>query len=330
MPATSRSPQAPEGERSGFGPRWLRGPYPALLLVCMAAFAVWGPTCFVVMLFRSLVWPAVWCWALFALWSLLLRRYWLVAAGVLGTVICWSAIDHVPATPAVAEEGTGFRIAQMNLLQENRQHAEVARVALATGADAISFQEVDPLWAKALDTQLGSVYPHRRTVAGTNQYGIALYSRVPFVHAEIFDLVGRPAIEARMATDAGELRLFCVHTSSPGDPKAYRERDQQLQELAERVLVPGPPTVVIGDLNAVSWDRALQGFAARTAMGEAPDGPFATWPTLLGKALIPLDHIFVSKELGLSGPAVFRIPGSDHRGLVGDIVQLNSTVEAHP
>ena len=295
------------------------GPLAAGALLLFAMVAAHGPATFPVMLLRSALWP--WCllFLAFALWNLVLRRAWLVGAATLSALVCLSGVGHTPAQPKEEGGGAGFRVALINLLQENRQQAEVARVALGTGADAIAFLEVDPLWARALDQHLGADYPFRRTVAGTNQYGIALYSRLPFNNAEIFDLVGRPAIEADLTTPIGTVRLFCVHTSSPRGPAAFRDRNRQLEALADRARAVARPVVIMGDLNAVSWDADLERVVERMEVGEAPGGPPATWPTLFGRALMPLDHIFVSAGLGLDGPEPLRIPGSDHRGLVADI-----------
>lgn len=304
---------------SGFRRHPSNSPIAAGALVLFALVAAYGPAYFLVMLLRSALWP--WCllFLAFALWNLVLRRGWMVGAAMIAALICLSGVGHSPAMGRAEGSGAGFRVALINVLQENRQQAEVAQVALDTDADAIAFLEVDPLWARALDQHLGAAYPYRRTVAGTNQYGIALYSRLPFNDAEIFDLVGRPAIEAHLMTPIGEVRLFCAHTSSPRGPAAFRERNRQLEALADRARTDGPPVVIMGDLNAVSWDVDLERMVERLEVGEAPTGPPATWPTLFGKALMPLDHIFVSSGLGLEGPKPLRIPGSDHRGLVADI-----------
>jgi endonuclease/exonuclease/phosphatase family metal-dependent hydrolase len=45
-----------------------------------------------------------------------------------------------------------------------------------------------------------------------------------------------------------------------------------------------------------------------------------TFPSLFGLALIPIDHMLVTPGTSVVRSGSFLIPGSDHRGLVADIV----------
>jgi endonuclease/exonuclease/phosphatase family metal-dependent hydrolase len=44
-----------------------------------------------------------------------------------------------------------------------------------------------------------------------------------------------------------------------------------------------------------------------------------TWPSLGPLALIPLDHVLLSPQLAPAAFRSFRIPGSDHRGIMATI-----------
>lgn len=296
------------------------GPLPALLVVGFAAVLCYAPDLFLPMLLRAFLWQWVWLFLLMVAWNLVLRRWWSSAAFLCGAVLAyWPTSGLLKDTPVPAEAGHVLRIAQMNILQENKRYPEVIREALASHADVISFQEVDPTWAGVLDQGLVEDMPYRRTVAGTDRYGIALYSKMPFLQAEVLDLEGRPAVRAVLDTPAGPLALICVHTSSPGSLAGFRQRQAQLARIAQLAAGISEPLVVIGDLNTVSWDDAFLKLCRSTGLREPMEAPRATWPTAFGRSLIPLDHILTSSQLGLTDLVPMRIPGSDHRGLVAHV-----------
>ena len=92
---------------------------------------------------------------------------------------------------------------------------------------------------------------------------------------------------AEVATPAGPVRLLSVHATSPGSYGHFRERNAQLEELAGVVNDRTMPLVLLGDLNTVSWDKALARLCNRTGLREHSKSTGATWPSIAGMALIP-------------------------------------------
>lgn len=299
---------------------WRDRPVIAGLLLCFGAFLAFAPDLYLPMLMRAFMWQ--WCAfsVLMTGWNLVLRRWW-TAAAFLGCAALAMIPPSGTLTAPTVPEGSAhlLRVAQINVLQTNTKYNEVVREALSSHADLISFQEVDPTWAAVLDQGLAEALPYRRTVAGTDRYGIALYSKYPFASAEIVDLQGRPAVHATIHVGDTLLELLCVHTSSPGSYTSFRQRNAQLRQLEQLVADAQGPVLLFGDLNTVSWDDAFHSFMHRSGLRESAEGPLATWPTAFGRSLIPLDHILVPPTLGITGLSTVRIPGSDHQGLVADI-----------
>jgi endonuclease/exonuclease/phosphatase (EEP) superfamily protein YafD len=167
------------------------------------------------------------------------------------------------------------------------------------------------------------MYPYHRLMAGTNCYGIALFSKLPFEQAQVLDLLERPMVEAVVRTVHGPVRVLCVHATSPGSYWHFRQRNAQLERLAGLINASTLPTVLVGDLNTVTWDHALGRLCRRAGLHEHPECTNATWPSLAGMALIPLDHVLVTAQLHVSSLDSFRIAGSDHRGLMA-VINLRS------
>ena len=115
------------------------------------------------------------------------------------------------------------------------------------------------------------------------------------------------------------MHVITVHATSPGSLGEHRERNAQLRLLAGMVRARVERTIVVGDLNTVSWDRAMWGLCAESGLrlGTGPVVP--TFPSVLGLALIPIDHVLNTPGTSVVRSDTFVIPGSDHRGLIADI-----------
>jgi endonuclease/exonuclease/phosphatase (EEP) superfamily protein YafD len=83
--------------------------------------------------------------------------------------------------------------------------------------------------------------------------------------------------------------------------------------------------IFCGDLNMTSWSPAFKHYQAQ---GELDDtrggyGVQPTWPTWMPLLLVPLDHIWVSKEIRVHNREIGPRVGSDHRPVMLDFSLLN-------
>lgn len=299
--------------------RWIDHPSFGVLIVVLAAVLTWSPDVFGAMHARAFL-PQ---WALFfALLGVfaLYRKRW---SSALGAALALSLMFFARTTDALSDPDTsgavGLRIAQMNVLKANSRYDEVVSAALATGADVISIQEVGPGLEPVMRAQLAIAYPHMRILARADNYGIALLSKAPFQEARFVELEGVPIVDAVVASTSGPVRIVSVHTTSPGNVSQYSERNAQLIALEQLLGTSTLPTVLVGDLNTVPWDSAFGRLCRATGLHGNHQGIRATWPSFMGLALIPLDHVLVTSELEVLGLTRFTIPGSDHRGLVATL-----------
>lgn len=287
-----------------------------LAVACTLAFA---PDAFLPMLARAFLMQWAVLFAAFAAWSLWRRRPWTFGAAAFSVCMVLLQVDAPVAELPVNTGAADLRIAQFNLLQPNRRHDEVVRMALASNADVLSFQEVSSAWAAVLVKALADTHPHFEVVPGEQCYGIALFSRLPVERMTVHELCGTPVIEAVLRLAEGPLRIITVHATSPGSLAEHRERNRQLGGLSALVRSGDERTVVVGDLNTVSWDRAMWGLCISSGLRVGTGTYSPTFPALLGLSLIPIDHVLVSSGTSVLRRTTFTIPGSDHRGLVADI-----------
>jgi len=293
----------------------LRTLIPATLLLAVAVALAFAPDAYLPMLARAFL--LQWCSAFGAVAVLMVWRghWWTAGASFLGCVLILPQYQLPVSTTGTTEGGPSLRIAQINVFQMNLKRDEVLRCALASGADVLSVQEVDAVWADALRSGLEQYYPFMHVVPQGNCYGMALFSKHPFTEVHTHMVSDVPYIEALLCTPDGPLRVLSVHDTSPITYDHFQRRNTLLRSVAARIAAAHIPTVMIGDLNTVHWDGAYKRFSAQSGLRPVNTPGLRTWPHVGPLALIPIDHVFVSPGLVATGVQHFTIPGSDHRGL---------------
>ena len=290
------------------------------LFVAVPTALVLGPDSFLLMLARAFM--RQWVLVFVLLGAFFALRRWAWGAIVANAAAVLIAVQVPWPLSGVAKGPMGahlLRVGQFNVLQPNDSKEAIIAAARTSGADVLSFQEVDDAWAVALDAALSPEFPYRRIIPRQDCYGIALYSRLPVDTMEVIDLLGAPAVRAVVRTAGGRVAVTAVHTRSPMPYGAFVKRNGQLEILANRLADQPLPQVVIGDLNAVGWDDALLRFRDRVGLKTIPAYEQATFPSMLGIALIPIDHVMGSFDLAINNTTTTHLRGSDHRALIADI-----------
>jgi endonuclease/exonuclease/phosphatase (EEP) superfamily protein YafD len=291
----------------------------AMVLLGLALIAAFSPDAYLPMLARAFMVPGAALFAGLAVIAALGRRWWIAQSATAGCVLMALQVPSPSALPLGAVNGPGFRVFHMNVLRPNTAFHEVIAQALASDADVISVQEVGTEWALVLSRDLHSCYPYAHIEPRSNCYGIALFSKIPFTGVRTITLQGTPFIEALLVVSDRKVRLLAVHATSPTSYDHFRRRNEQLCGLGEYLAGQDTPTIVVGDLNTVPWDRAFRRFCARTGLRSTTPTFQRTWPAIGPFALIPLDHLLVSPGLASVSLRTVEVPGSDHRGLLADL-----------
>lgn len=277
-----------------------------------------------VMALSFLPWGAV-PLLVFAAWGACKGSVWVAICAGLAALVAVLPLFRVPepACQGAKDEHVG-RVAHMNVHEANNRYDAVISAALLIRADILSIQEVDSIWLEKLEQGLAREYPWHLHGPGERNYGIALFSRIPFDRVEVLDLDGLPAIQALVTFDSVSLRVIAAHLRSPVSSPDWKQRNRQWSTLANLVTSSNTPTCLLGDLNTVPWDNAFVQFVATTGMHTGAGVLAPTWPAFTGFALIPLDHILLSKGCAMDAKETLTIPGSDHLGFVTRIRHCNA------
>lgn len=215
--------------------------------------------------------------------------------------------------------GRELKLLQANVLLSNTDYAGLFTLLDAEEPDVVVLQEVSPAWAEEL-RRLDGLYPHRIVEERDGSFGIALLSKWPLAAVAVVasEPLGFPTIVATLDVSGRRLQLVGTHPMIPLGSRNYAARNTQLATIGDLLRRSSGPRVLVGDLNTSQWGLHYRKLEARTGMRNVRRGfgVVPTWPTFLPFAMIPIDHVLVSGEVGVvdvrTGPRI----GSDHLPLI--------------
>lgn len=235
--------------------------------------------------------------------------------------------QHLASTTAIS--GTPYRLMTLNVLVTNTQHEKIGELITEHKPDTVLIVELTPALAKHLAQQL-TEYPHFYGQPEQRAAGIGIFSRHPMVNTETLALGNQstPAVHIKQLlpqTALGQstsISIIGVHPWAPVAPEMHRLRTIQLRELGSTIKRLDLPLVVAGDFNITPWSGD---FRSLLEVGQLTDtrvgfGIQGTWPSCLPLLSIPIDHVLTSSVIEVADRRVVKINGSDHCGVVADLL----------
>lgn len=260
----------------------------------------------------------------------LARRWRLTAvSAVIVAFHChWVLLPLLPrSTPATS--GRTLRVASANLLAVNETPAALAAELERFDADIYFLQELSAEWDEEFE-RLGfwRRYPFNRRITGEDAFGAAIASRLPVHDIEVFWSAELPQMRGVLRLDDRDVDIVNIHLLPPRTQdytRYYRLGADALLDIVRRL--ERRSFIVAGDFNSTpdsnfatrmrdladdAWEAGGRGFGF-------------TWPN--GMFQIPpirLDHIFVSRDLGVLAARLGEGAGSDHRPVVADVARRST------
>ncbi len=213
-----------------------------------------------------------------------------------------------------AQDGRALHVLSLNVRTSNPDSAAVLDLLAASDADVVFLMEVDQRWMAAL-AALHARYPHHIAHPRSDNFGVALFSRMPWRRADVRWLGDAtvPAIEAEMTHQGRDFVLLGVHPLPPISRRHAASRDLQLQALADHAALRQEPVLVVGDLNATPWSTGLRIATAGRLGLRSRSAPWV--PTWRARSIfaLPIDHALATAPLVITDRSVGADVGSDHR-----------------
>ncbi|MGE0131953.1 MAG: endonuclease/exonuclease/phosphatase family protein [Blastocatellales bacterium] len=230
-----------------------------------------------------------------------------------------------PETAGASPPQRSLRLLLSNVLTSNTQRTALIELARAEQPDLLIVQEVSEEWVKDLNI-LRDQLPHSIAEPRDDNFGIAVYSRIPFVEAKVVTLIDAslPSILARINLNGQTVSILTTHPTPPvGSYELFFLRNAQLREAATLMRQTPEPKLLIGDLNTTVWSPYFSQLTRESGLrdGRRGFGVIPTWPADFRTPLlrIPIDHCLVSPDIRVvnigAGPRI----GSDHLPLIVDL-----------
>jgi len=222
--------------------------------------------------------------------------------------------------------GRTLRVASANVLVVNETPEALAAELERFDADVYFLQELSPEWDDAFE-RLGfwRRYPFNRRINGEDAFGAAIASRLPVRDLEVFWSADLPQVRGVLQLDDRDVELVNIHLLPPRTLDYTRYYHKGADALLEIVRRFGARSfIVAGDFNSTpDSDFATRMRELADDAWEAGGRGFGfTWPNgMFQLPPIRLDHVFVSRDLGVLGARVGAGAGSDHRPVVADVAR---------
>ena len=252
--------------------------------------------------------------------SLLMRRYtWASVACLALFINGWLLFPYLPVA-ASANEARDLRIYVHNLYYLNDDLDTVLEDIALHNPDVVFLMEYSDEIQGQLEPRLER-YPHRLIEPSRFTMGVALFSRVPLIDAQIrrFEATRIPIVQARLELGTQSVSFVGGHPWPPLGRWGALHR-AQMTDIA-RVATDTPhPLVVAGDFNASPWSFVVDDLRQSAGVRDAQRGFGVrnTW-WLNRFVALPIDQILVSSEWTVLDLTQGNRGGSDHAPLIIDL-----------
>ncbi|HSI07367.1 MAG TPA: endonuclease/exonuclease/phosphatase family protein [Rariglobus sp.] len=243
------------------------------------------------------------------------RRFRMAAAfaafALLNIAVLLPRFDSRPPVPA---DAPSLKLLLANVHTDNRDYAALLELISREQPDIIALLEVNDTWLDAV-ARLEKTHPYFRKVSRSDNFGIALYSRIPLgaIRTAYLSAAEIPSIQATVTLGTNRsIRILATHPLPPGDAGNVILRDQQLAAIAGWSTGSTSPALVIGDLNCTPWSPAFRRLLADGSLQDTGRGITPTWPVKPWFLRIPLDHCLTSPSILTKEHRVGPDIGSDH------------------
>lgn len=266
-----------------------------------------------------------------SVWALRWRQHWVkLYLALLTVAVIYQVQVLLPFTflypQAVADvppAETTFALMVSNVRQSNRAADRYLALVEEVNPDVIQVIELNEWWQQAL-APLREAYPYHFEEAHENAYGMGLYSRIPLENPEVYYFVNdeTPALYAELAfPDGTRIAFYGMHPRPPLPSNQVSIADRELLQVANRVRTAALPVIVAGDFNDVPWSYTVEEFRDSSGLAEPRIGRgfYNTFGVDRIWLRFPLDHIYLSEELGLVDYARLPSFGSDHFALLAAV-----------
>lgn len=251
---------------------------------------------------------------LFSMLSLVFSKTKVMFSGLICTaalcIFLKNASHHNLKLP---EENTEqkLNVAHVNLGNITFDFNSILEILNNENIDIVSFQEFNPYWKTILTDQLSDQFPYSSLEVRIDPYGLALYSREPFIAADTFLCDGIPNMSVVVEKEEKYFQVISSYLTPALDRKSLRLAAQQLDVIANKINDSDMPLIALGEYNMVYWTNEIRGFRAKTNLQNSRRD------LIDGNLRVPYDHIFFSNGLECTQFKEIKDQSQNYIGIMG-------------
>jgi endonuclease/exonuclease/phosphatase (EEP) superfamily protein YafD len=282
------------------------------------------------------------------------QYFWLlIIAGVVGAICWWQgkldnriillvwlftlALNLVEIMPwylskqqIAADRSDVLRVMSFNICGNNPDTLAIVRSIRAVNPDLVMLVEVSPKMMEQITASLESEFPARFRSAGG---GLGILSKLPLKSAQGENFAGSEATNliAKIEYHQREIKLIGTHPMVPKGLDLFENRNRHLQAIGNYVKGTQESIVLLGDFNLTPWSPYYRQLVQTTGLHNTRMG-FGILPTwarataygdlpnwLIPILNIPIDHIFVTRDLQVVRTYVGDNGNSDHAPIISEL-----------
>jgi endonuclease/exonuclease/phosphatase (EEP) superfamily protein YafD len=218
-----------------------------------------------------------------------------------------------------------LRLLLSNVKTDNTEYGRLLELVRLERPDIIILEEVNQDWIDALG-EIRAAYPHYLEYPESDNFGIAVYSRLPVRSLEVKMLgeIKVASIHAELEHDGATWHILGTHPVPPSGKDYWQWRNDQLSKMADYLRGLDGHVVLIGDLNMTQWSHYFGKLERDSGLrdGSKGSGLSISWPAFFPPLGIPIDHCFVSAGIGVCDRRTGKSVGSDHFPVVVDLAPI--------
>jgi len=227
-----------------------------------------------------------------------------------------------PRRQSSSNPGAVYSIFFANIYGPNTQYDCIAAAIQRADPHVILLVEVRSHHLTALAPHLID-YPYRFTQPKQNNYGLAIFSRLPLNSIEIQDFNGLSlaSLVARLSLDGASLTIIGTHPEAPKNRQHATNRVQHLEAVACFSAAQPGELLLLGDFNTTSWSHVFKDMLHTSHLLDSRQG-FGlqpSWPVEYPLLRIPIDHALHTPGLCIRSRKLGPSIGSDHLPVILDI-----------
>lgn len=214
--------------------------------------------------------------------------------------------------------GNTIKLALYNVLTSNKSYDDFLVSVSQENPDIIILQETDDIWLEHIK-DLKKSYPYYIEHSRLDNFGISMYSKIPFTSTDIelwtdFEV---PVAVADLQVFSKKLRIYGIHTLPPTGKDYFRVRNEMLKKINTISSQDSSYNLIFaGDFNTTIYSNSYKKYIKSTDLNDCQilaKNINGTWNALYIPIFrISLEHVLISPKILMNSFKIGKNFGSDH------------------